>query len=100
MAKIQVIRQGESLVFDFDLGTTDIADYVCTIYVKQFISDTATITRVITPTDGSWSGFLTATETQALTPGMWILNASMVNSTTDEQVDIPVRFQVTPNWDS
>lgn len=97
MSKIDIIRQGESLVFSFDLGTTVITDYVCTIDVKQHVSDSSSVSRVITPTGNVWSGYLTSTETAALTPGMWILNASMVNSVTDERVNIPVRFQVTPS---
>jgi hypothetical protein len=104
MAKIQVIRKGESLPFSFNLGTTDTAGYVCTITVRQYPANAASISRVVESTVDAttgqtvWAGFLTATETAALDVGMWVLNANLVKASTVEQTDIPVRFQITPNW--
>ena len=98
MAKITVIRQGESLPFVFDRGGEDITGYVCTITVKQFPTDASSITRVIEATDGEWSGFLTQTETAALDIGLWIINAKLVKASTDEEEAIPVRFNVTTTW--
>lgn len=104
MPKIQVIRQGESLPFSFDLGDTDTTGYICTISVRQYPDDTAAISRVVEPSQDTssgqvvWSGFLTSTETAALAVGMWILNADLDNASTVENTQIPVRFQTTPNW--
>lgn len=104
MAKIKVIRQGESLPFVFDRGGESIDGYVCTIFVKQFPADTASITRVIASSTnsktgfGQWEGFLTQTETAALTEGLWIINAKLLKSSTDEEEAIPVRFQITVTW--
>ena len=104
MAKIKVIRQGESLPFVFDRGGESIDGYVCTIFVKQYPADVASITRVIEPTTNpktgvsEWSGFLTQTETAALAVGLWIINAKLVKSSTDEEEAIPVRFQVVVTW--
>jgi len=104
MAKIKVIRQGESLPFVFDRGGEDTTGYVCTIFVKQFPTDVASITRVIPLTtdpdtgDAAWSGFLTSTETAALATGLWIINATLVKASTDEEEAVPVRFSVTIPW--
>lgn len=101
MAKIQVIKKGESLVFDFDIGDTPVDNYSCTITAKQYPEDEPSINRTVSiDSSGSWSGYLTSTETSKLAVGMWILNARIVNSVTNEQVDIPVRFQVSPSWTS
>lgn len=104
MAKIKVIRQGESLPFVFDRGGEDTTGYICTIFVKQFPADVADITRVIPLTTNSktgfaeWSGFLTSTETAALALGLWIINAKLVKAATDEEEAIPVRFQIVVPW--
>lgn len=98
MAKIQVIRRGESLPFSFDRGGLDISGYVCTIVVKQFTKDTALISRVVAPTDQKWTGFLTSTETQALNEGNYFITGELVNASTDENEEIPLRFQVSGAW--
>lgn len=104
MAKITVIRNGESLPFSFNLGTQDTTGYVCTISVRQYPDEAAEFSRVVEPSEVPatglfvWSGFLTSTETAGLGVGMWILNASLVNASTGQDSQIPVRFQITPNW--
>ncbi len=104
MAKIKVIRQGESLPFVFDRGGEDTTGYICTIFVKQFPADAAAVTRVIPLTTNSktgfaeWSGFLTSTETAALAIGFWNIDAQLVKASTDEEESIPVRFQVVVPW--
>jgi len=100
MSKITVIRKGSSLPFVFDRNGEDTDGYVCTIFVKQFPADVATITRVIAlDSDGlSWSGFLTSTETDTLDVGLWVINATLVKSSTDEEEAVPVRFQISENW--
>lgn len=100
MSKTQVIRRGESLPFEFDRDGKSIEGYVCTISVKQFPSDIPAVTRVITPTNNAWSGFLTHTETNQLVPGLWHINARLVKSETDEEEAEPVRFSVTQSWDT
>lgn len=103
MAAIPVIRQGEDLEFSFDLDGDDITDWVCTIEVKVFPSDTALISRVI-PADSSnsaWEGFLTSTETAALavsSKSPYYLIGLLTNSTTDQERQVPKRFHVSPTW--
>jgi len=104
VAKITVIRQGESLPFVFDRSGESLDDFVCTINVKQFPADAASISRVIEVStdpatgDAVWSGFLTSTETSALNTGLWYITAILVNSTDDEEEAVPVRFQITVAW--
>ena len=100
MAKLTIIQAGESLPFSFDRGDESTDNYTCTIYVKQFPADTATITREI-PLDGNnlWTGFLTQTETEALDIGLWYLTGILFNSVTDEQEEIPIRFQIVSSWE-
>ena len=100
MARMQIIRRGESLLFEFDREGERIDGYVCTISVKQYPSDAPIISRIVTPTDEVWSGFLTHTETNLLSPGLWIINARLVKSETDEEDAKPVRFSVTQSWDT
>ena len=97
MAKLTIIQKGESLPFSFDRGDESTDGYICTIFVRQFPADAAAITRVIpltTDDNGKkvWSGFLTQTETAALSDvGIWYLTAKLVNSTTDEEEQVPTR---------
>ena len=100
MAKITVIRQGESLDFVFDRSGEDITNWICTINVKEFPDDDSSITRVI-PEDedaNSWDGFLTQTETSTLAVGLWWIIGILTNSVTDEEEQVPVRFNVTKAW--
>ena len=96
MAKIEVIQQGESLPFLFDRSGESIDGFVCTITVKQFPKDAPSISRVIPPDiiRKEWPGLLTESETSLLSTGLWILNANLVSSTTDEEEAIPVRFHI------
>jgi len=103
MAKITTIQQGESLPFVFDRNGESTEGYICTINVKQFPSDTASISRVIELTvddegNSVWAGFLTSTETAALATGLWYINASLVNASEVKEDAIPVRFQITVAW--
>lgn len=97
---ISVVRKGGSLPFVFTPGkdqTTE--DFVCTIKVRQFASDSVLISRTITPENGVWSGFLTSTETAALAAATtYRLFAILTNSSTDEEDQIQTRFQVTADW--
>jgi hypothetical protein len=103
MAKIQVIRQGESLPFTFDRSGESLTGWTCTIVAKQFPEDAAAIERVIpltTDDDGNavWEGFITQTESAALALGLWYLTGKLENTSTDEEETPPVRFQVTKAW--
>jgi len=98
MSAITVIRQGGSLPFIFDRDGEDITNFVCLIEVKQFPSDTAIISRIIEPVGNEWPGFLTSTETAALAEGLYWLIAKITNSITDEERQIPERFNVTTAW--
>lgn len=98
--EITIISQGESLPFQFDRGGQSIENFVCTIEVKMIPSDVSSITRVITPVDDAWPGFLTSTETSALSLGLYRLLGILTNSSTDEeeQVTQTTRFKVGDSW--
>jgi len=98
VAKITIIRQGESLPFEFDREGEDITGWTCLIEVKIFPDDTAIVSRTITPKDGKWTGFLTQTETMDLEVGLYYLTAQLVNLVTDEEEQKPTRFQVSTTW--
>jgi hypothetical protein len=97
--KLIIIQQGESLPFKFDRGGASIDGWTCQIKVKQKPTDIPTIDRTITADeDRAFSGFLSRTETLNLIEGLWYLTGVLVNEGTDEQEEIPVRFQVTQSW--
>ena len=98
MGAITVIRQGGDLQFVFDRDGAPVAGFICLIEVKIFPDDTALISRVIPAVGNEWPGFLTSTETAALGVGLHWLIAKITNSTTDEERQVPERFQVSPEW--
>ena len=71
---------------------------VCTVEVKKFPADTAIISRIIPAVNNTWPGFLTSTETAALGVDTYWLIAQIKNATTDEERQIPERFQVSKVW--
>jgi len=48
--------------------------------------------------DRAFSGFLTRSETLNLIEGLWYITGVLTNVGTDEQEEIPVRFQVSQSW--
>ena len=84
--------------FVFDRGDESIVDWVCTINVKKFKNDSSAITRVIAASDGTWPGFLTSTETDALSLGMYRLIGVLTNSSTDEEEQVAIRFNLVKKW--
>lgn len=93
-------QQGESINFKFDRGGESITGFVCTVKLKQFPDDTATVDREITGDSAteSFSDFLTATETADLDIGLWWLIGTLVNATSDIQEEIPRRLNITKSW--
>lgn len=93
------IQKGSSLPFTFDRAGESIDGWTCTIYVKQYPGDTATITRVITPTDSVWSGYLTGTETDTLVEGtQYFLIGVLTHAVNDEEEKPPVKFYLGKAW--
>lgn len=98
MSKISVIRKGEDFEFVFDLGGESIDGWICTINVRKFTGDTSLITRVIAPEGNTWPGFLTSAETALLDIGLYRLIGVLTNSTTDEERQPLIRFNITDSW--
>ena len=100
MTKIQVIRSGDSLPFTFDRGTEEIVNWVCTLQVRKHTGDTPAISRVIPPLGDTWPGYLTQAETSALGTGLWRMIGVLTKASTDEEEQVPLRFNVTDSWAS
>lgn len=103
MPAITVIRQGEDLEFVFDLNGEDISGWIATIEVKRFPSDAPLIQRVIPAVGRTWPGFLTSVETAALavsSTSPYYLTGILTNASTDQERQIPRRFNVTVPWAS
>lgn len=98
MSKIQTIKKGESLPFVFDRGGESIEGWVCTIEVKKIPDDTSLVTRIIPPVENTWPGFLTSGETDTFPPGTYRLIGGLVNSGTNEEEQVPNRFNVADSW--
>jgi hypothetical protein len=102
MNKLTIIKQGESLPFSFDRGENSISGWTCTISVKEKPADAAILSRVVAPSDGAWTGFLTQTETAALPVlskgAPYYLIAKLSNTSTDEEEIITARFKISTAW--
>ncbi len=98
MSKIQVIRQGESLPFVFDRNGRSITGWTCTIFLKKFPADTTVLSRVIPAVGLEWPGFLTQTETTGLDVSLYNLIGKLEKTSTDEEEQVPVRFNVSMVW--
>ena len=100
--EIQIIRAGESMDFVFDLDGASLDGWVMTIDVKEFPTSSSAITpRVIVAKGTTWPGFLTKTETTALTEGtLYRLIGTAANATTGEEVQFTqdYRFKIAPDW--
>ncbi len=100
--EIRGTNKGDVADFTFSRGDESISGWVCTLKVKQFPTDTSLITpRVIAEDNGRWPGFLTTTETAALTVGVtYFLIAVLTETATGEKdtVDNDTRFSITADW--
>jgi len=92
---LQTVRKGRSLPFVFDRDGQDITGWICTISVQRYPGDTPAISRVIEPKDQTWPGFLTSTETAALTDiGTHMLIGNITNAT-ENRAEFPIiRFSL------
>ncbi len=98
--EMTIIQQGESLPFVFDRSGKSIAGWVCTLVVKQLPADAALISRIIPSRGSTWPGFLTSTETKDIltTLGQYRAIGLLVNASTGEEEQVPVRFHLTEAW--
>lgn len=103
MARFELIQQSESMPFVFFRGPDPhvpllIDGWVCTIFIKQYQSDSSPINRVILPVGLFWKGYLTSDETSSLAHGRWRLLGEFENASTNEKEHKEIRFNVNANW--
>lgn len=99
MSAIPTTTTGGDLPFQFDLDGLSLDGFTCIITVKKRPEGVDEITpRVITPTSGLWTGYLTTTEVATLSVGRHELIALITNAVTLEGQQRPKRFQVTSSW--
>ena len=100
MDKLEIYKPGESIPFKFTLDDekASIEGWTCTISLKQLPLDAAILSRVVTPADQTWKGFLTSSETASLTPGLYFLHGEKVQADTDEKQIDEYRFRITEGW--
>ena len=95
------VNKGDVADFVFSRGNESISGWVCTLKLKRFPADTALVSRVIAEEDGQWPGFLTTTETAALTVGVtYFMMGVLTNATTGEKetVENESRIHIEPEW--
>ena len=97
---LSIIKAGESLDFIFDRGGQSVEGWLCQLNVLRFPGQTPEISRFIELDDNSqWSGFLTSVETAGLlSRGIYRMVGLLTNSATNEEEQIPVRFQRNKAW--
>jgi len=95
-----IVKAGESLPFVFDRGGESVSGWVCTLVVKQYPGDTAEISRVIAlDANNQWSGFLTSTETTALTgKGAYRMIGLLTHAVDGKEYQDIKRFQLNNVW--
>lgn len=102
MSKIKTVEQGGSLNFIFNRGGKSISGWICNITVKQYPDDPPLIARRIpaAKNEKRWIGYLTAEETYNLGESVnspYYLTAILTNANNDEEIQTPIRFNVSPN---
>jgi len=103
MPKSTSIKVGGDIEFLFDRDGLPIAGFTCEVQMKQYPDDSPLFSFFAEPDPlgFSWSGIITSAETANLTPGLWHLNAELVNATTGQQRQItgaPTRVEVQKSW--
>lgn len=94
-SQMNTVRKGGSLPFVFDRDGESIDGWVCTIKVKKFPGDVASISRVIESVDLTWPGVLTSSETALLASGETMLIGVITNASEDREQTPVIRFYVT-----
>lgn len=98
MGAMTRIKQGESLPFQFDRGGESLSGWTCTISVKKFPSDTAILSRAITPVGNTWPSFLTQAETALFGIGTHQIIGKLEKTGTDEEEQEVLKFHVQEAW--
>lgn len=94
---MNVIQQGETFTFDFELSGEDLEGMTATMDVLQYPGDTPAISRaLILQENGKFVGTLTSAETTGLAIGQWFIHAT--TSDADENIRDIIKLYVTKAW--
>ena len=93
---MNVIQQGETFTFDFQISGDDLDGLSANMTVMQYPGDTPAITKALTLNDGKFTGTLTSAETAALDVGQWFIH----NQTTDADEDVRemIKLYIAKAW--
>ena len=95
----QIIEKGSSLDFVFDRSGESIEGWICRLVVKVNPADSAEISRVIPPAGRTWPGIITSAEITALASfGAYRAVGILVNASTDQEEQVPVKFHISASW--
>ncbi len=89
---------GESVYFVLGLPEEDPNRWTAIISVKNYPGDVEFINREILPSGTAWIGFLTSTETAALTTGTYYLTGTLTNNQDNRVVEQSYRFKIASGW--
>lgn len=93
---MNIVEQGETFDFDFDLSGDDVSGFTVTMNVLQYPGDSPAITRALTYSDGKFIGTLTSAETAALAVGQWFVHITASDS--DENLREPIKLYIAKGW--
>ena len=94
---MNLIQQGETYTFDFELSGEDLDGMTATMDVLQYPGKTPTITRALVLTQSNkFVGTLTSADTASLSVGQWWIHAKAVDA--DENIRELIKIYVTKSW--
>lgn len=93
---MNVIQQGETFTFDFQVSGDDLDGLTATMDVLQYPGGTPAITRALTLSDGKFTGTLTSAETAALSVGQWFIHSQTTDA--DEDVRESIKLYISKAW--
>lgn len=93
---MNIVRQGGTFDFDFELSGDDVSGFTVTMNVLQYPGNSPAITRALTYSDGKFIGTLTSAETAALDVGQWFVHITAEDS--DENLRDPIKLYIAKGW--
>lgn len=94
---MDLVEQGRTFDFDFELSGTDALGFTVPFSVMQYAGDTPLITRNMTVSNGKYIGSLTGSETASLTAGtQYFIHMNATDA--DEDLSKKLKIYITKGW--